>query len=103
MEPRRLGLSVPRTNCWATAQPLDYDAGAVPGLSQDISQSYPQNYTGTLTISSKAVDIDNNSTNDVTFEYDALGRRVARTQGSDAVVFIQVDQQTIAGITLAVV
>ena len=44
----------------------------------------------------KSSDIDNNSTADVTFEYDALGRRVARTEGSNAVVFLQADQQTIA-------
>lgn len=32
----------------------------------------------------------------MTFEYDALGRRVARTEGSAAVVYFQADQQTIA-------
>ena len=35
-------------------------------------------------------------TADVTFDYDALGRRVARTEGSTAVVYFQADQQTIA-------
>ena len=44
----------------------------------------------------KSSDIDNNGSADVTFEYDALGRRVARTQGSTAVVYFQADQQTIA-------
>ncbi len=44
----------------------------------------------------KSSDIDNNGSADVTFEYDALGRRVARTQGSTAVVCFQADQQTIA-------
>jgi RHS repeat-associated protein len=44
----------------------------------------------------KSSDIDNNGSADVTFEYDALGRRVARTEGSTAVVYFQADQQTIA-------
>jgi RHS repeat-associated protein len=44
----------------------------------------------------KSSDIDANGSADVTFEYDALGRRVARTQGSTAVVYFQADQQTIA-------
>jgi RHS repeat-associated protein len=44
----------------------------------------------------KSSDIDNNGSADVTFEYDALGRRVARTQGSTAVVYFQADQQTLA-------
>jgi RHS repeat-associated protein len=44
----------------------------------------------------KSSDIDNNGSADVTFEYDALGRRVARTEGSNAVVYFQADQQTIA-------
>ncbi len=44
----------------------------------------------------KSSDIDNNGSADVTYEYDALGRRVARTEGSTAVVYFQADQQTIA-------
>jgi len=44
----------------------------------------------------KSSDIDNNGSADVMFEYDALGRRVARTEGSTAVVYFQADQQTIA-------
>ena len=44
----------------------------------------------------RSSDIDANGSADVTFEYDALGRRVARTQGSSAVVYFQADQQTIA-------
>ncbi|MCY2985682.1 MAG: RHS repeat-associated core domain-containing protein [Planctomycetota bacterium] len=44
----------------------------------------------------KSSDIDANGSADVTFEYDALGRRVARTQGSTALVYFQADQQTIA-------
>ena len=44
----------------------------------------------------KSSDIDANGSADVTFEYDALGKRVARTQGSTAVVYLQADQQTIA-------
>ena len=44
----------------------------------------------------KSSDIDANGSADVTFEYDALGRRVARTEGFNAVVYFQADQQTIA-------
>ncbi len=44
----------------------------------------------------KSSDIDNNGSADVTFEYDALGRRVARTEGTPAVVYSRADQQTIA-------
>jgi YD repeat-containing protein len=39
-----------------------------------------------------AADIDNHSTNDVTFEYDALGRRIARKGPSGSWIFVQVDQ-----------
>jgi YD repeat-containing protein len=47
----------------------------------------------------KGVDITGDNLVDVTFEYDATGRRVARTEGSNAVVFIQSGQQTIADYT----
>jgi YD repeat-containing protein len=43
------------------------------------------------------VDIDANGTADVNFQYDALGRRVARTGTGGSVVYVQMDQQTIAG------
>jgi len=41
-------------------------------------------------------DIDANGTADVSFQYDALGRRVARTGTGGSYVFVQMDQQTIA-------
>ncbi len=44
----------------------------------------------------KSADIDNNGSNDVTFQYDALGRRVARQGTSGSFVYVQQDQQTIA-------
>ena len=44
----------------------------------------------------KSSDIDANGSADVTFEHDALGRQIGRTQGSTAVVYVQADQQKIA-------
>jgi RHS repeat-associated protein len=44
----------------------------------------------------KSTDVDNNGSNDVTFQYDALGRRVARQGTSGSFVYVQHDQQTIA-------
>jgi len=44
----------------------------------------------------RSADIDANGTADVNFQYNALGRRVARTGSGSAVVYVQMDQQTIA-------
>ena len=44
-------------------------------------------------------DVDNDSTDDVTYEYDALGRRVQRDDGTTATVFVQNGQQTFADYT----
>ena len=44
----------------------------------------------------KSADVDNNGSNDVTFQYDALGRRIARQGTSGSFVHVQHDQQTIA-------
>jgi hypothetical protein len=41
-------------------------------------------------------DIGNNSSNDVTYKFDALGRRVFRDDGTNPVVYVQSGQQTIA-------
>jgi RHS repeat-associated protein len=41
-------------------------------------------------------DIGNNSSVDVTYKWDALGRRVYRDDGTSAFVYVQVGQQTIA-------
>jgi RHS repeat-associated protein len=43
-----------------------------------------------------SADIDANGTADVNFQYDALGRRVARSGTGGSVVYVQMDQQTIA-------
>jgi RHS repeat-associated protein len=43
-----------------------------------------------------SADTDNNGSADVNFQYDALGRRVARVGSSGSMVFVQLDQQTIA-------
>ena len=42
------------------------------------------------------IDIDANGTADVNFQYDALGRRVARSGTGGSEVYVQMDQQTIA-------
>jgi YD repeat-containing protein len=44
----------------------------------------------------RSSDIDANGTADVNFQYDALGRRVARSGTGGSVVYVQMDQQTIA-------
>jgi len=46
--------------------------------------------------SSLLIDIDANGTADVNFQYDAMGRRVARTGTGGSVVVVQMDQQKIA-------
>ena len=46
--------------------------------------------------SSMLIDIDANGAADVNFQYDALGRRVARSGTGGSVVYVQMDQQTIA-------
>ncbi len=43
-----------------------------------------------------AVDTNNDSTDDVFYKFDALGRRVARTASSATTVYFQSGQQTIA-------
>jgi hypothetical protein len=44
----------------------------------------------------RSADIDANGTADVNFQYDAVGRRVARSGTGGSVVYVQMDQQTIA-------
>ena len=44
----------------------------------------------------RSADIHANGTADVNFQYDALGRRVARSGTGGSVVYEQMDQQTIA-------
>ena len=44
-------------------------------------------------------DVGNNSSVDVTYKFDALGRRVFRDDGTTAIVYVQAGQQTIADYT----
>jgi hypothetical protein len=44
----------------------------------------------------RSADIDANGMADVNFQYDAIGRRVARSGTGGSVVYVQMDQQTIA-------
>ena len=46
-----------------------------------------------------SADIDNDSTADVSYKFDALGRRVSRDDGTTATIFVQSGQQTIADYT----
>lgn len=46
-----------------------------------------------------SADVDDDSTADVTYKFDALGRRVYRDDGTTAVVFVQSGPQTIADYT----
>ena len=46
-----------------------------------------------------SADVDNDSTDDVFYEWDALGRRVARDDGTTDTIFVQSGQQTIAEYT----
>jgi hypothetical protein len=43
-----------------------------------------------------SADVDNDSTDDVTYQFDALGRRVRRDDCTSDTVFLQSGQQTIA-------
>ena len=49
----------------------------------------------------RSVDVGNDSSVDVNYQYDALGRRVARTGTGGSVVYVQADQQTIADYPLS--
>jgi hypothetical protein len=44
----------------------------------------------------RAADTNNDSTDDVFYLWDALGRRVGRTAGGSSLVYYQVGQQTLA-------
>ncbi len=66
------------------ASSLSFDAEG--NLPQDTSRSPMQNYVWDYDNKMRSADIDGNGSADVSFEYDALGRRVARTQVANAVV-----------------
>ncbi|QDV45610.1 tRNA3(Ser)-specific nuclease WapA precursor [Stieleria neptunia] len=46
-----------------------------------------------------SADVDNDSTDDVFYEWDALGRRVARDNGTTVSIYVQNGQQTVADYT----
>ncbi|PAY19374.1 hypothetical protein CKO51_10865 [Rhodopirellula sp. SM50] len=46
-----------------------------------------------------SADVDNDSTDDVFYEWDALGRRVARDDGTTDSIYVQNGQQTVADYT----
>ena len=67
--------------------------GLTPELLTGSSQSVTQNTKGNMLVIPTSVGA--NSVIDVAHQYDALGRRVARTASGSTTVFVQVDQQTI--------
>jgi RHS repeat-associated protein len=68
----------------------------IPASLREASASGPMILSWDYDNKLKFADIDNNGSVDVSFQYDALGRRVARTGTSGSFVYFQVDQQTIA-------
>ncbi|WP_182869636.1 RHS repeat-associated core domain-containing protein [Stieleria mannarensis] len=61
--------------------------------------SDPLNLTWDFDNRLSSADVDNDSTDDVFYEWDALGRRVARDDGTTDTIFVQNGQQTIADYT----
>ncbi|MFG0262106.1 MAG: RHS repeat-associated core domain-containing protein [Novipirellula sp. JB048] len=51
----------------------------------------------------RGADVDGDATDDVTYQFDAMGRRVGRDDGTPATVFVQSGQQTIADYTAGTV
>ena len=76
--------------------------GATSGtLSYDVKGNLTENKNGDDYIwdidnRMQSVDTDNDSTADVTFEYDATGRRVARNDANSNIVYIHSGQRVIA-------
>jgi RHS repeat-associated protein len=56
----------------------------------------PLNLTWDMDNRLSSADVDNDSVADVSYQFDALGRRVARDDGTNVTVYVQSGQQTIA-------
>jgi RHS repeat-associated protein len=69
---------------------------SIPANLREADASTAMNLSWDFDNKMKSADIDANGTADVSFQYDALGRRVARTGTSGSWVFVQAGQQTIA-------
>ncbi len=67
---------------------LSYDPKG--NLTVDNTKSH--NYTWDFDNRMSAADTDGDNTDDVTLQYDALGRRIAKTAGTSAVVYVSVTQ-----------
>jgi RHS repeat-associated protein len=68
----------------------------LPGNLRPTGATTAMNLTWDSDNKLRSADIDANGTADVNFQYDALGRRVARSGTGGSVVYVQMDQQTIA-------
>ena len=60
----------------------------------------PLNLTWDFDNRMSSADVDNDGTDDVSYQFDALGRRVANDNGTTTTVYVQSGQQTIADYTL---
>jgi RHS repeat-associated protein len=69
---------------------------SIPANLREAGASTAMNLSWDFDNKMKSADIDANGTADVSFQYDALGRRVARVGSSGSWVFVQSGQQTIA-------
>lgn len=80
----------------AGGQAVSMDVKGNTTLLPSTLSSTPLNLAYDFDNKMKSVDVDANGSVDVNFQYDALGRRVARVGSSGSLVYVQVDQQTIA-------
>ena len=70
---------------WAPVSQAHKGAGKLVGYEEASSLTFSWDFDNKM----KSSDIDANGSANVTFKYDALGRRVPRTRGSSAVVYFQ--------------
>ncbi|MEM6470525.1 MAG: RHS repeat-associated core domain-containing protein [Planctomycetota bacterium] len=85
----------------AATQVIEHDAKGnmtlIPGVLRP--SGVTMNLTWDFDNRLSTADIDNDSTVDVTYKWDALGRRVFRDDGTAASVYVQNGQQTVADYT----
>ena len=62
----------------------------------------PLNLTWDFDNRMSSADVDNDGTDDVSYQFDALGRRVANDNGTNTTIYVQSGQQTIADYTSGV-
>ncbi|WP_235909042.1 RHS repeat-associated core domain-containing protein [Roseiconus nitratireducens] len=80
----------------AAGQAVQHDAKGNITLLPSSLRPQPSAFTWDFDNRLKSADIGNNGTVEVEYEFDALGRRVARTESGSTTVFVQNGQQTLA-------